>query len=75
MDNFLAGLMTIIIALGLIVVYAIIGLLIAIPLYYLWNWLMPIIFGLTTITYWQAWGLYFLSVIILKGSSTYNKNE
>lgn len=23
----------------------------------LWNWLMPVIFGLTTITFWQAIGL------------------
>ena len=23
----------------------------------LWNWLMPTIFNLSTITYWQAWGL------------------
>ena len=22
----------------------------------LWNWLMPEIFGLTTLSYWQAWG-------------------
>lgn len=33
----------------------------------LWNWLMPAIFGLTTITYWQAWGLLILSWILLGG--------
>ncbi|WP_258104918.1 hypothetical protein [Marinoscillum sp. MHG1-6] len=31
---------------------------------YLWNWLMPEIFGLTTITFWQAFGLLLLSKII-----------
>ncbi|CAM3402478.1 hypothetical protein [Zobellia roscoffensis] len=31
---------------------------------YLWNWLMPEIFGLTTLTYWQAAGLLILSKII-----------
>jgi len=34
---------------------------------YLWNWLMPVIFGLPTIGYWQAWGLVLLSHILLKG--------
>lgn len=33
----------------------------------LWNWLMPVIFGLPTITYWQAWGLVLLSHILIKG--------
>jgi len=30
----------------------------------LWNWLMPVIFGLTTITIWQALGLLILSKIL-----------
>ena len=30
----------------------------------LWNWLMPDIFGLKQITYWQAWGLLILSCIL-----------
>lgn len=35
----------------------------------LWNWLMPVIFGLTAITFWQALGLFVLSKIIFgKGS-------
>lgn len=33
----------------------------------LWNWLMPEIFGLPTITYWQTWGLMILSSILIKG--------
>jgi hypothetical protein len=32
----------------------------------LWNWLMPEIFGLGTITYWQAWGLVILAHILFK---------
>lgn len=31
----------------------------------LWNWLMPLIFGLTVITFWQAMGLLALSKILL----------
>ncbi len=30
----------------------------------LWNWLIPTIFGITTITYWQAAGLLILSRIL-----------
>ena len=33
----------------------------------LWNWLMPDLFGLTTITYWQAVGLFILAKIIFGG--------
>ena len=32
----------------------------------LWNWLMPAIFGLGTISYWQAWGLVLLAHILFK---------
>ncbi len=32
----------------------------------LWNWLMPAIFGLPLIGYWQAWGLVLLSHILFK---------
>lgn len=32
----------------------------------LWNWLMPPIFGLTTITFWQAWGLVVLTHLLFK---------
>jgi hypothetical protein len=35
----------------------------------LWNWLMPDLFGLKTLTYWQAWGLLILSWILFKGAS------
>ena len=42
----------------------------------LWNWLMPEIFGLTTITYWQAWGLVILSHILFKlGSGSHDHDH
>ncbi len=34
---------------------------------YLWNWLMPAIFGLPSITYWQALGLMGLSWLLFGG--------
>jgi hypothetical protein len=33
----------------------------------LWNWLMPAIFGLTVITFWQALGVLVLSKILFGG--------
>jgi hypothetical protein len=33
----------------------------------LWNGLMPDIFGLKRLTYWQAWGLLILSHILFRG--------
>lgn len=32
----------------------------------LWNWLIPVIFGLTTITIWQSFGLILLSSFLLR---------
>ncbi len=33
----------------------------------LWNWLMPAIFGLKPIGYWQAWGLIILGRVLFGG--------
>jgi hypothetical protein len=33
----------------------------------LWNWLMPALFGLHTISFWQAFGLFLLSKILFGG--------
>ena len=40
------------------------------PLMLLWNWLMPTIFGLTEITFWQACGLQLLATILFKSVTT-----
>lgn len=45
-------------------------------LMFLWNWLMPVIFGLTVITFWQALGLFVLSKIFFgKGQRPNWKNQ
>jgi hypothetical protein len=43
----------------------------------LWNWLMPEIFGLKRVTYWQAWGLLILCCILFKdfGSGSSNRSS
>jgi len=40
----------------------ILGLIVAL----LWNWLMPTIFDLPTINYWQGWGLACMIGILFK---------
>lgn len=54
-------------------VLAISGLLITIPVYYLWNWLMPELFGLTKITFLQAYGLILLCSFLFKSNNNNNK--
>lgn len=34
---------------------------------WLWNWLMPMIFGLTILTFWEAVGVFILFKILLGG--------
>jgi hypothetical protein len=55
---------------GLILLGFVISLLIMFPLMWLWNWLMPTLFHLPTITIWQAWGLSVLSGLLFKSSVT-----
>ena len=43
------------------------ALLFAVLVMVLWNWLMPQIFGLVTITFWQAFGLVLLSRLLVGG--------
>lgn len=50
-------------------IIVIVSLVAAIPTYFLWNWLMPEIFALKAITFWQTWGLVFLSGILFKSPS------
>jgi len=47
--------------------------IIAVLVMLLWNWLMPVIFGLVKITYWQAWGLTILCNCLFK--SIHSKDE
>ena len=41
----------------------------------LWNWLMPVIFGLAKITFWQAWGLLLLAHILFKFNPFYHTHK
>jgi hypothetical protein len=66
--NTLQGILLVV---GLLFVSA---LLLAFPTYFLWNWLMPDIFGLGKINVLQALGLNFLSGILLKSNVNVKKD-
>jgi len=42
---------------------------------WLWNWLIPTLFGLTTISYWQAVGLFILAKILMGGCGGSGKSS
>jgi hypothetical protein len=46
---------------------AVFALIFSLPIMWLWNWLMPVIFGLTEITWLQALGLSVLSGFFFGG--------
>ena len=55
-------------------VVALFGLVLGLPLMLLWNCLMPDLFGLQEISFWQAVGLNFLSGILFSDKNISNKN-
>lgn len=50
------------------------ALLMAFPVYLLWNWLMPEIFGLATLTFLEALGVSMLAECLF-GRSSSNSNS
>ncbi|MBP5722098.1 MAG: hypothetical protein J6X18_00740 [Bacteroidales bacterium] len=53
----------------------IVCLILAFPTMWLWNWLMPAIFGLGRITVWMALGINLLSAILFKSKTRVNKKD
>ena len=41
----------------------------------LWNWLMPAIFGLGVITYWQAFGIVLLAKLLFGGFGHHHRHD
>jgi uncharacterized protein YacL len=58
---------------GGIILVVITALIAALPTYLLWNWLMPVIFNLPVITFWQALGINILCEILFKSNSSKEK--
>jgi len=69
--------MKIIFALMMFFAFAIaLALLLAFPTMLLWNWLMPVIFGLPVISFWQSLGLCLLVRSMFgTGSSTSSSSK
>jgi len=61
-------------AIGGLLLAAGMALLFGFVVMWLWNWLMPDVFGLGTITFWQAWGLVVLSHILFKSFPHHNSH-
>ena len=66
MDNIIETIGSVLAAILMIVLVA---LILGFPLMWLWNWLMPGIFNLPEITFWQALGLNALSAILFKSTT------
>lgn len=66
-----AGILAVI---GLIILAFFLAGIAAVIVMLLWNWLMPGLFSLRTINFWEAWALTWLCHILFKSSSTTKKN-
>jgi len=63
MDKFITAIgATVVVVGGLILL----SLVLSLPVMWLWDWLMPTIFGLKEITLLQAWGLNCLCSLLFK---------
>lgn len=55
---------------GIIAIFAVI---VGYPIMWLWNWIMPILFNLPKITFFQSIGLYILCNLLFKSSISNDK--
>ena len=61
--------------LAFIGIIAVVAAILGLPLMLLWNWLMPTIFGVKYITFWQAVGVNILCGILFKSNGVSNNNK
>ena len=60
---------------GGILLAAVFALVFGLVVKALWNWLMPAVFGLGTITYWQAFGLVILAKLLFSSFHPHHKDH
>ena len=58
---------------GVVVFAAGIGLVMAFPIMWTWNYVMPYLFGLKTITWGMAWCINFIAGCLIKSTLVHNK--
>jgi hypothetical protein len=61
--------------LGILGLFIILAFILALPTLWLWNFLMPVVFGLSKITFTQALAMNMLSGILFKTSSNFESEE
>jgi hypothetical protein len=71
MDKLLIALFALV---GIIVLAAVIGLAMAFPIMWCWNYAIVSIFGLPAITWGKAWCLSFLANCLIKSTLTTNNS-
>jgi hypothetical protein len=54
---------------------AALALLFGLVVMVLWNWIMPEVFGLPPLTYWQSWGIVLLAHILFKAGGHRDQNH
>lgn len=55
---------------GLAGVVVVVSAMLSLPVMLLWDWLMPLLFGLPEITWLQAWGILVLCGFLFKSSAS-----
>lgn len=58
-----------------LIAWLVFALALAWPVKLLWNWLMPVLFSLPAITFWQAAGLMVLINILFRGQFFFETKE
>ena len=57
---------------GALVIVFVLSLIFTWPIMLLWNWLMPVIFNLPEISFWQTFGLMILCSLLFKSNISVN---
>ena len=72
-----AGMLMELMAAGILLVLVVFGfaMLVSIPVWLLWNWLCPVLFGLPSVTLLQALGLSLLSGFLFRGNKSTTKKD
>lgn len=55
--------------------WTIVALIIGLPIKWLWNWIMPKLFGLPEISFWMAIGIALLASILFGGAVKIKTNK
>lgn len=58
-----------------VVAWLVFSFIFALPLMWLWNWLLPAMFNFPEITWLQAWGIMFLCSLLFKASHVTTKSK